>query len=513
MKEFEEWFKTKKYPHIGYPITIKDYNRVKAYIDNPFNIRKHSFLPFIHKTIVKRRFRANKENPSVNPSGKKRRIRTKPKIRDTFFSSHLDAMIFSKYNSILSEAYETYIKDLPFNESIVAYRKIPIVPGKKGNKCNIDYAKSAFEYISNNKDKKLSVIVADVSSFFDNLDHKILKTQWSRILNQPTLPPDHYNIFKALTRIKYVESRQLFDAYDQTMIVERGVPNSSKRKTNLRKKIKSVKYFKEKRAIAYCDKKEFIKNNLGLIISKNNCRGIPQGSPISATLANTYMLNFDEKMFKEIAYINGFYQRYSDDLIIVCERKYEEKVIKILRYTISGDASKLEIQPDKTKLYHFETQNGVFKCFVIDETTRQLFQNKQLEYLGFSFDGNRVLIKASGFSKFYRSMKGAFNRSLGFALFGKNPDRRLFKSKLYKRFTYKGAKRKIKFRPSANNPKQYLRTKEYNWGNYLSYVNKADESMFSLNSGNCIKKQSRKAWARFDKLMKLNEKRLKPNCE
>ena len=295
------------------------------------------------------------------------------------------------------------------------------------------------------------------------------------------------------------------------MIVERGVPNSSTLKKYVRKKINSTKYFKEKNAVAYCEKDEFLKNNLGLIISKDNKIGIPQGSPISATLANIYMLDFDEKIFYEIENKHGFYQRYSDDLIIVFEQKYEDDIIKLLRETISGDSVKLTIEPRKTKLFHFEMINGFFKGFAVDETTKRPNNNKSLEYLGFSFDGQRVLIKNAGFSKFYRSMKGAFNRAVSYALYSKNPDKSLFKSRLYKRFTYKGAKRKLIYRPSKHNPEVYIKTKEYNWGNYLSYVYKADDAMKTINGNNAIKKQSGNLWGEFHRLMKLHEKKLSQN--
>ncbi|RXK58845.1 hypothetical protein ESA94_15770 [Lacibacter luteus] len=509
MQEIEEWFKTKKYPHIGMPIRVKHYNRVKQYVENPTKIRKHSFLPFIHKTIVKRKFRADKKALVKNPSKKRRRIKQKPKIRDTFFASHLDAMVFSKYNQLLSCAYEQVIEKERFNESIVAYRKIALEPGKEGNKCNIDFAKSAFEYILTNKHKTLSVIIADVTSFFDNLNHNILKKQWAKVLNKITLPPDHYNVFKALTRIKYVESQQLFDAYDQTMLVEKGIPNSPIKKTYVRKKINGTKYFKEKNAIAYCDKVEFIKKNLNLVISKNNKTGIPQGSPISATLANIYMIDFDRLIFEAVKNVGGFYQRYSDDLIVVCERQHETGLIKTLRATIKSEVTRLEIQPEKTKLYHFENHNDIFKGFEVNEFTKEVYIKKPLEYLGFVFDGQHVLIKPSGFSKFYRSMKGAFSRAESFALHSKNPDRRIFKSKLFRRFTYKGANRSIKFRPLAGNPKQYVKTKEYNWGNYLSYINKADQKMLNINGMNLIKRQSRRFWGRFNKLMKAHESNLR----
>src|SRR5690606_7878817 len=168
-------------------------------------------------------------------------------------------------------------------------------------------------------------IVADVTAFFDNLDHKILKKQWCRILGGQTLPNDHFNVFKALTNIKYVESDQLFNSYKGTMLVKRGVPNSSKEEVK-RISIKSKRLFKEKKAIAFCTKKEFLHNNLNLVISAQNKIGIPQGSPISATLANVYMLDFDQEVQDLTDSIKGYYQRYSDDLIIICEQQYENEV-------------------------------------------------------------------------------------------------------------------------------------------------------------------------------------------
>lgn len=499
--ETEKWFKPKRYPHIGYPITLLDYNWVKKYVSDPEKIRVHSFLPLIHKTIKQRKFRAEKNNANRTPS--KKRFRTKDeKNREIYFASHLDAQIFSHYNNILVDAYEEYISSESYNKCIVAYRKIPISDLSKNNKCNIEFAKSTFEFIKNNQDKKLSVIVADVTSFFDNLNQKILKKQWCKILKTNSLPSDHYNVFKTLTNIKYIESKQLFKSYDKTMIVERGVPNSSTNKEFKRKSIKKLSYFKEKKAVSFCTKSEFISNNLNLIISKNNTKGIPQGSPISATLANIYMLDFDKIIYEKIKSLNGYYQRYSDDLIIICEQKYEDEIIKLLRTNIADtNIADLEIQSKKTKVYRFEEINGNLKGFQIDEITKVPNYDLALEYLGFTYDGNKVLIKTSGFSKFYRSMIKSFKKSDSLASNSKNPDKSLFKSKLYKRFTHKGAKRKLIYQPSKGNPTEYVKTKKFNWGNYFSYIEKSNTVMFSINNGNHIKKQSKKVWKNFHKLI------------
>jgi hypothetical protein len=347
-----------------------------------------------------------------------------------------------------------------------------------------------------------------VTAFFDNLDHRILKKQWCKVLNINSLPEDHYNVFKALTNIKYVEGDQLYNSYKGTMLVERGLPNSSKDKEVKRIEIKSNSYFKEKKAIAYCTKEEFLSNNLNLVISANNKIGIPQGSPISATLANIYMLDFDQEVYDKIDAIGGYYQRYSDDLIIICEQKYEDEIIKFIRDKVKNLA-KLEIHPSKTVVYRFEEIDGIFKGFEIDEKSKKHNYNKCLEYLGFSYDGKRVLIKNSGFSKFYRSMKRSFKKSSSLAINSKNPDKSIFKSRLYKRFTHRGAKRKLIYHPSKEDRTVYIKTKKYYWGNYLSYINKANDSMKSLNGEkDVIKKQSRKFWSQFYKLMKFHDNKV-----
>ena len=358
--ETEEWFKLKRYPHIGLPITLKDYDWIKNYVNDEIAIKEHAFLPFVHKCIVSRKYRPNKETISIsNPSGKRQRTVLKSKVRHIYYASHLDSIIFSFYNGLIARSYDDYIRGTLLDSSIVAYRKVAIEPGSNKHKCNVDFAKSAFEFIQEQAPEPLTVIVADVTSFFDNLDHKILKRQWSKILKRKSLPDDHYNLYKALTRITYVESEQLFESYGKSMIVKQGIPNSLRKKEYKRKEIKSLIYSKEKNAVAYCEKDHFLKKKLNLIISKGNSCGIPQGTSISATLANVYMIEFDELVAGKIASVGGFYQRYSDDLICIIPRGNEEEVIKLIRQKIF-DLTKLTIEPNKTKIYHFENVNGKY---------------------------------------------------------------------------------------------------------------------------------------------------------
>lgn len=487
------WIKLKRYPHIGMPYGRKDIPMLEKYITDEKNIERHSFLPFIHRTIFQRRFRA-KTDGSINEKSKKRtRFLDKFKAREIYFASHLDAQIYSYYSYLLADRYEDFISDKSFNDSVVAYRKIAIETEPEKNKCNIDFAYDAFQFIKENKDKELSVIIADVTNFFDSLNHKILKRNWARVWNSgTTLPKDHYNVFKSLTRLRYVNEDLLFRTYKDRIWVQTALLFNPKSFTVKQKPVKYKRFLRDNNAIAFCKKSDFIKQNINLISKSAKTKGIPQGTALSATLANIYMLDFDEKLYQKIHAVEGFYQRYSDDLIIVVPKAEEGAILKDLRHLIEEEAQ-LEIHPKKTKIHHFQMEGDKFVGYELNEKTR-LRKNKSLEYLGFEYDGRKVLIKTAGFSKFNRSMKSSFKRATSLAIYADSTPDKLFKNRLYKRFTHKGAKRRT--RREAGKV-----VRVYDWGNFLTYVSKANDKFRGFNGNDAIKKQSRKTWKRFHILM------------
>ena len=57
-KKEKDWFKLKRYPHIGLPLNPNDrYKWIEPYVTSELKVAKHSFLPFIHKTSRVRKFR------------------------------------------------------------------------------------------------------------------------------------------------------------------------------------------------------------------------------------------------------------------------------------------------------------------------------------------------------------------------------------------------------------------------------------------------------------------------
>lgn len=509
MKKREEhpWIKIKKYPHIGFPLEHSDISKLENYIMDDTKIAQHSFLPFLHRTIFQRKFRANTSGLK-NKSKKRKRNKLDSKKREIFFASHFDAQIYAYYSYLLSEKYNELLKTKSFNKAVVAYRKIEIEGKKNKHKCNVDFALETFQFIKDNKDKELTVIVADITKFFDELDHKILKQKWAQVWdNSITLPKDHYNVFKSLIKMRYVNEDLLFRNYKNQIWVKTGTENDPKTPAFKQKAIKHKRFLKDNNAVAYCKQQEFYQNSLHLITKSTRTKGIPQGTALSATLANIYMLDFDQEVqdFIESGDIRGYYQRYSDDLIIVVPRNQQEEAIRILRSLVDNKVN-LEIHPDKTKVYHFQQKDGKYAGYEVDEETGEE-KNKTLEYLGFEYDGQRALIKTSGYSKFNRSMKRAFKRASSLAINAESTDDKIHKSALFKRFTYKGSKRRM-----IRNGK--TKTYRYDWGNYLSYVEKANAAFRDFNNGDQIKRQSRKSWSRFNELMvrtikKVEESKIK----
>jgi hypothetical protein len=508
-----DWLKFKRYPHIGKPLTKKkDSGWVTEYVTNPDKVASHKFTPLLHKIIHQRKYRPNKDAPK-NKFGKKQRSVQKPKERPIFYASHLDSILYSYYSHELTEAYENYIENEDYGISSVAYRKIPIVKGKEGNKSNIEFAFETFKFIEDNKHRKLSMIVSDVTSFFDNLDHRILHKQWKRILKTESLPDDHYNVYKSLISKRYVNELELFKKFQHNLIVERGIENDDKN-TRLRfKKVKHIWNSKRERVVAYCSKEDFYQEAKNLIRVEKNCshqhkrcrencklKGIPQGTPMSATLANIYMLDFDKTIFEATQQKNAYYQRYSDDLIIVCDQKDEEYFYNLICTTIEGLA-KLDIQRKKTNIYRYEDIDGEFVGGILNDE-QDISPIKHLEYLGFQYDGKKVKVKTVGFSKFYRSMKRAFRRGVHFAVKPENKNHNLFEQRLYKRFSYKGAKRRLIYKADPKSETGYSKSKEQYWGNYISYLEKANRVMKPINGDDTIKKQYSKFWPNFGKEMK-----------
>ena len=499
----KEWFSLKYYPHIGLPFTNKDKKRIVSYIKNKNKIASHSFLPFIHKVIHQRKLRKQyDDNGNLLNNGKRKLL--PPKNRDIYYANHLDANIYSYYGFLLNKKYESILKSKNLDNVVTAYRRIPYDENR--NKNNIDFANEVFNRIKERSEKKIVAIAFDIKSFFDNLKHERLKKAWCKLFNWDILPPDHYNVFKNITKFSYVEELAIFNLFKYQIYVKTSSGIIKQ------KKIDKFKYLYEQGAIAFCDLPDIHTiRKIGLIYKNkyNNSQlrkvGICQGSSISSVLANLYMLDFDEYVNNQISKHNGFYRRYSDDIVVVCPLEKKDEIITLIEQSMKNIAE-LEINTDKTQIFHFTKTSGRFVCEKeLNGTINQNSKKWKFEYLGFAFDGNKVYLKTSSLAKFYRKMKLNARRSRYYASVIQNTSKgQIFKRRLYKRFSYIGSRRQRKYIRKRNTTNEWIRTKKYNWGNFITYAKLAINTM----DDNKIKGQIKKHWKNLNNEIKKAESQL-----
>ncbi len=483
MTQKKDWFKDRGYPHFSNktPLSVKE--DIERYILNSQKVAKHSFYPLIFKEIKQRRYKESEFDGIFRHShkkiDKKGEIVSNTKIREIMYASHIDAHIYSYYSqNIITPKYEEYLeKNFELSNAISAYRQI-LTDDKLKFKNNVHFAKDIFEEIR--KRENCVVLAFDVENFFPTLNHKKLKLIWAKILGYKTLPKDHYNVFKAATNFSYVMLKDL------------------KSKNNHFDEKKLSKLKKEGKHTFFENVKELIDSDI--VIHKNQKHkngkliGIPQGLPISALLANMYMLPFDQSIINELSVEkNIFYRRYSDDIVVICKENQVEFVENFIINQVKD--IELVISKEKTEKTLFKFDNGRLQSFQINGT--ELIKNRPLNYLGFEFYGYKTLIKSKNLASFYRDLKDTIKRKSKRVekinekeLKDESP---IFKRKIYRLYSFKGVKSRLleSKRSEFVNGKLVVKPFQRKFrGNYIKYIYRASEEMNAPE----IKKQVRKHW-------------------
>ncbi len=450
-----EWFKLKRYPHIGKPVEGVNARQVVGYIKNPVNIVHHSFRPLLRRSVVKYPHRRIANDGS---------LRRKAKVRPLTFASHIDANIYSYYSYRLQSRYEEFIRHEGLDDIVVAYRKIPCANGN-GNKCNIHIADDVFKYVKSELalGHEVAIITFDIKGFFDNLDHKIIKRTWNQTMGQTDMPCDEYAVFRSVTHYSYAEETEVYNLFKDRIICRK----AGKLKE---RSVKTMFDLRKHEAVAYCTTDDIREMKIhNLIHVHPDDKGIPQGLPISAALANIYMRDFDVKVNEHIRSVGGIYKRYSDDIIVVCPIPVAAESKRFVMDSIQD--VKLEIEDHKTNLYEVHIINGFPVCY--HETKGK---NKPVEYLGFSFDGSRVLLKSANLCRYYSKMDKDKRRHKRWTISIKNHTNGIvFTNQIVRRFTLAGAIRHhILIR---QNDGSLIQSKNKSYGNYLTYAYKAASVM------------------------------------
>ena len=365
----------KRYPHFDKPLHEEEIIRI---VTDPARVAQNAFFPFmLYNKTVERFGRKEKKRP----------------IR---YAARRDAYIFAYYRHMLSELYEARLLALGIQDCPIAYRKIPSQPNSLKGKCNIHFAKEAFEQIAGMG--SCYAVAMDISSYFESLDHAKLNALWCELLGKNELPADHNAVFKAITRYTVVDLDKCYErlGYKGKVAIDGqekwGFTRDPKK---IPMQLCSMEDFKVK----ICGKGG---QHTQLTEQNKEPYGIPQGSPISDLLANMYLMHFDKDMMS-FAQVNGaYYRRYSDDILFICpaDPKLLEATISKIKEGIVQAGDHLLVKDEKTNITHFSKDGDNVTATTILPKDKE----KPFEYLGFAYDGKTVKLRDSTVSKYYRKM-------------------------------------------------------------------------------------------------------------
>ncbi|WP_305821604.1 antiviral reverse transcriptase Drt2 [Massilia brevitalea] len=394
------WYRRRGYPHFDHPISYGDAKRI---VKDPNQVARHSFYPFVEFSLQTFKLKKDPVTSKLKRVGKTRPIA---------YASHVDSHIYSYYSLKLAKQYEKTISHYGLGEAVLAFRAL--------GKNNIEFAANAFDVIRGHGD--CYVLAFDISGFFDNLDHQILKQMWARVLNVPSLPVDHYSVYKSLANFAKVELSALYKLFGYSLNNKNTVP----------KRLCSAKEFRD-----------VVRSANNLVTVNGSKKGIPQGSPLSALLSNIYMLEFDIALNEFVKSRGGHYFRYCDDILVILPPEAGEAEENFVLSEISK--LKLNVNPDKTDRVRFSCS-----------ASGEILGSKALQYLGFLFDGKKVFLRSASLARYLQKMRRGVR--VAKATMEKRNEARhargdatttLFKKTLYKRYSHIGRRNFLTYGYSA----------------------------------------------------------------
>lgn len=427
-------FKRRNYLHFDLPLSERE---AKSIVSSPSRVASNSFYPFLGYTMETLRIRKENDGTFVK----------RPKQREIKISAHRDAAIYSYYGHLLADLYEQVLRERKLSDAVKAFRSLP------AGGTNVDFAAEVFNFIDG---KRPCVALAfDIEKFFDTLAHAQIKASWENLLGEKRLPPDHFAIFRSLTDYAWVDRERAYKTFDI------GVHNP---KRGNRRRICTAREFRDR-----------VRGNGLLQFNPRPAKGIPQGSPISAILSNLYMLDFDWAVNEAVTACGGLYRRYCDDIMIVVSPDRENVIENVVQQQIQKVA--LTLSAEKTDRAAFSVES-------------HLPAPRPIQYLGFTYDGVRRLLRLSSLSRYYGKMR----RGVALAKRTQRKHNRnelrdqktltpLRRRKLYIQYSYL-IKRRTRLK-GASNPKSQ--------SNFLTYAYRAAQTLGAPE----IRSQVRRHWTKL----------------
>lgn len=393
------------------------------------------------------------------------------KIRPISYASHFDTYIYGFYAFALNKIYQGYIKDNGFQDVVLAYRS------DLGGKCNIQFAKEAFDQVkqANDNNGECSVIALDIKGYFDHIDHEILKRLWCKIIDEDKLPLDQYKVFRSLTKYSYVNYSSFLKHFNINLRkLEKQQKKKHKGKERIPKGYQSlVDLIPDSfNGPSFLNKMELLRKRNLITINRNKERsmsknGIPQGSAMSALLSNMYLADFDNKVFDKGQKEGFVYRRYCDDLLIIC-RPDQVNSLKAYMMDLISREYRLTIQDKKTEVIDFKPSvSGQIRSYKRKYNEKNKTFNplpnengnfRNLQYLGFEFNGVNIYIRPGSLSRYFRKMKARIVKTVSMAYSKNSKSDVIFKQQIYSRYSHLGKRNFLTY--ALNSSKKYYRNSQ-----------------------------------------------------
>lgn len=359
--------------HFDRPLSKDNAERL---VTNPSAVAQHAFLPLISFSKKERRYR-------------RRPVEKKPiattKVRELAYPSNRDGYVFAFYAERLGILYEAELTKRGLGDVVIGYRK---------DSSNIKRASEAFREIQSRG--SCVALALDIKGFFDNISHDVLKRCWMSLLGGGPLPEDHYKVFKALTAAGKIDRAELLQRL--------GFPSNT-RDRDLPRPLCSIAQFRNMRAA--------VSGSSRLVSTHTEKQGIPQGTPLSAMAANLSMLEFDTAVHAIVRAVGGSYRRYSDDILVLCLPEHMPVVEAAIEDALDGYTKTLSLNADKRD----EARFGLPDPALAQSSPKTA---KALQYLGFTFDGEKARIRSGTLSRYHRRMASGVRSAKIRAILAKN---------------------------------------------------------------------------------------------
>lgn len=360
------WFKERSYLHFDTPVQAS----FTARVQDPVFVSRHSFSPLIHFEKITKRYKPDLRKVSL-------------KKRPIMYAGHRDSCIYSFYSWMLASKLEQIYLEREISANVAAYRKL--------GKSNYHFSNEALEFAR--QIQPCMILAYDVTKFFDSLDHKLLKLKLRDALKCKELPSDWYAVLKNVTRFSHVNHT---DLVGHQIFGER-----------LRRRHHPVVATMAEMKTA------------GMPINKNKAGiGIPQGLPISSVLANLYMIDFDLQMAAHAREVGGFYRRYSDDIIFICDETHAVAAEAHIEAMLA--AERLQFSDDKTERTFFSATNDA-----------------GAQYLGFRLHPTGASLRPASLSRQWRKMRRAVRQTakVGSEAIASGVASKIYTKRLHRRFS------------------------------------------------------------------------------